>query len=105
MKRAAPMWMAMALLSTRALAQPTPTPTPAASLSPTPKSAAEKIVKEVAAAVRSGHLAVDAAEGRVQSLDYRVDGGDLVFVGRGLRPSVVVSEISVDAGGRLRKAV
>jgi hypothetical protein len=131
------MWIAMALLSTAALAQPTPTPTPtpAASLSPspTPKSAAETIVDQVAAAVRSGHLAVDvlfrpgksptmeswsletvgaptahltidAAEGRVQSLDYHVDGGDLVFVGRGLRPSVIVQAISVDARGILQKA-
>jgi hypothetical protein len=128
------MWIAMALLSTGALAQLTPTPAVSLSPSPTPKSAAETIVDQVAAAVRSGHLAVDvsfrpgkspmmeswsletvgaptahltvdAAEGRVQSLDYHVDGGDLVFVGRGLRPSVVVSEISVDASGKLRKAV
>lgn len=53
----------------------------------------------------TAHLTVEAAEGRVQSLDYRVDGGDLVFVGRGLRPSVVVQEISVDARGTLTKAV
>ena len=128
----------MALLSTGALAQPTPTPTPtpvtSLSPTPTPKSAAETIVDQVAAAVRSGHLAmdvlfrpgkspmmeswsletvgapaahltVDAEEGRVQSLDYHVDGGDLVFVGRGLRPSVVVQEVSVDAHGSLQKAV
>ncbi len=51
------------------------------------------------------HLAIEVAEGRVQSLDYRVDGGDLVFVGRGLRPSVVVQEISTNAEGRLTKAL
>src|SRR5438105_12384619 len=128
-RRAALIWTAIALLSTAAHAQPQPTPIP----SPTPKSAAETIVDQVAAAVRSGHLAVavefrpgkspmmeswslettgtptahltvDAAEGRVQSLDYHVDGGDLIFVGRGLKPSVIVSEISVDADGRLQKA-
>src|SRR6202162_6199704 len=53
----------------------------------------------------AAHLAMEVAEGRVQSLDYRVDGGDLVFVGRGLRPSVVVQEISTNAEGRLTKAL
>ena len=53
----------------------------------------------------SAHLAMEVGEGRVQSLDYRVDGGDLVFVGRGLRPSVVVQEISTDAEGKLTKAL
>lgn len=112
---------------------PAPIPSASPSQSPTP-NAVGTLVDQVGAAVRSGHLAVDvefrpgkspmmaswsletagapiahltveAAEGRVQSLDYRVDGGDLVFVGRGLRPSVVVQEISVDARGTLTKAV
>ena len=53
----------------------------------------------------AAHLAMEVAEGRVQSLDYRVDGGDLVFVGRGLRPSVVVQEISTNSEGRLTKSL
>ncbi len=53
----------------------------------------------------TAHILVEADEGRVRSLDYRVDGGDLVFVGRGLRPSVVVQEVSVDARGTLTRAV
>lgn len=113
---------------------PTPTPTPAPLSSSTSPAPAGALVDQVAGAVRSGHLAmnvefrpgksplipswsletvgtptahitVEAAEGRVQSLEYRVDGGDLVFVGKGLRPSVVVQEISVDERGTLTKAV
>lgn len=130
------LWLAMAPLTSGALAQPaaTPSPTPLTSLAAAPSAPASALVDQIAAAVRSGHLAmnveflagkspliqswsletlgtptahitVEAAEGRVQSLDYRVDGGDLVFVGRGLRPSVVVSEVSVDASGTLTKAV
>src|SRR4030088_41476 len=51
----------------------------------------------------SAHLAMEVGEGRVQSLDYRVDGGDLVFVGRGLRPSVVGQGNSTGAEGKMTK--
>lgn len=50
------------------------------------------------------HIAASAREGKITSLTFHVEGGRLILSGSGLRPDIVLEEITADASGTIGAA-